>query len=56
MGAKLSADEIRRWIVTPVEMTATTKAKRKPVMKEYPNLTKEDVDALVAYMASLKSK
>ena len=56
VGAKLSADEIRRWIVTPVEMTATTKAKRKPVMKEYPNLPKEEVDALVAYMASLKSK
>jgi hypothetical protein len=27
---------------------------RKPLMKSYPGLSKEDLDALVAYMASLK--
>lgn len=56
VGAKLSTDEIRKWIVAPAEMTATTKAKRKPVMREYPNLPKEEVDDLVAYMVSLKTK
>jgi hypothetical protein len=35
-------------------MTAKTKAERKPVMKSYPKLEKGDVDALVAYMQSLK--
>lgn len=54
VGAKLKADEIRAWIVTPVEMTKKTNAERKPPMRAYPNLSKEDVDALVAYMASLK--
>ena len=54
VGSKLSADEIRQWIVNPAEMTKKTKAERKPPMRAYPNLPKEDLDALVAYMASLK--
>ena len=35
-------------------MAAKTKAERKPPMKAYPNLAKDDLDALVAYLASLK--
>ena len=31
-----------------------TKAPRKPEMKAYPTLPKADLDALVAYMLSLK--
>lgn len=54
IGAKLSADEIHQWIVSAPEMAAKTKATRKPPMKAYANLSKEDVDALVAYMQSLK--
>ena len=54
VGAKLSADEIRQWIVNAPEMAKKAKATRKPPMKSYPNLPKEDVDALVAYMQSLK--
>jgi cytochrome c1 len=54
VGSKLTADEIRAWIVTPAEMTKKTKAERKPPMRAYPKLEKEDLDALVAYMASLK--
>ena len=53
VGAKLKADEIRQWIVAAPEMTAKTKAERKPVMKAY-TLPKEDLDALVVYLASLK--
>jgi mono/diheme cytochrome c family protein len=56
VGSRLSADEIRMWIVNPVEMTKKTNAERKPPMRAYPNLPKEDVDALVAYMLSLKKK
>ena len=56
VGSNLSADEIRQWIVNPAEMTKKTKAERKPPMRAYPNLPKEDLDALVAYMASLKKK
>lgn len=54
VGSKLTADEIRQWIVNPAEMTAKTKATRKPVMRAYPNLPKEDVDALVAFLSSKK--
>lgn len=53
VGGRLKADDIRQWIVAAPEMTAKTKSARKPVMKAY-NLPKEDLDALVAYLASLK--
>ncbi|HET9361291.1 MAG TPA: cytochrome c [Vicinamibacterales bacterium] len=55
VGSKLSADDIRRWIVDATAMAAKAKAERKPPMKSY-MLSKEDLDALVAYMASLKKK
>lgn len=55
VGSKLKADEIREWIVDPVGMTAKAKAPRKPPMPaKYKTLPKEDLDALVAYLASLK--
>ena len=47
-------DVIRQWITNPKEMTAKTKAERKPPMKAYPNLPAADVDALVAYLQTLK--
>jgi len=53
VGAKLTPDEIRQWIVDAKAMTAKTKAPRKPEMRTY-TLPKEEVDALVAYMSSLK--
>ena len=55
VGAKLSADEIRQWIVNPTEMTAKTKSTKKPPMpNKYGKLPAEELNALVAYMASLK--
>jgi len=55
VGTKLTADEIREWIVDPVAMTAKAKAARKPVMPaKYKALPKEDLDALVTYLSSLK--
>jgi mono/diheme cytochrome c family protein len=56
VGAKLKADDIRKWITTPAEMAAAAKAERKPAMKAYPNLPKDDLDALVGYLTSLKAK
>lgn len=55
VGARLKADEIRQWIVSAPEMTAKAKSERKPAMKSY-TLSKEDLDALVAYITSLKKK
>lgn len=54
VGSKLTADQIRQWIVDAPAMTAKVKAERKPVMKAYTGLSKEDLDGLVAYLASLK--
>ena len=55
VGSKLSAEDIRAWIVDPVGMTKKTNAPRKPPMTaKYKSLPKEDLDALVAYMVSLK--
>ena len=56
IGSKLKADELRQWIVTPKEMTEKTKADRKPVMRAVANLPKEDLDALVAYLLTLKKR
>jgi mono/diheme cytochrome c family protein len=53
VAAKLKADEIREWIVDAKGMTAKTNASRKPLMKAYA-LPKDDVDALVAYLSTLK--
>jgi mono/diheme cytochrome c family protein len=56
VGSKLTADEIREWIVSAPEMSAKHKTTRKPVMKAYPAIAKDDLDALVAYLHSLKKK
>lgn len=56
VGSRLTPEEIRAWIVIPGEMTKKTKAGRKPAMRAYPDLSKEDLDAVVAYMVSLKKK
>jgi len=53
VASKLSADEIRAWITDAKAMIAKTKPTRKPEMKAF-TLPKEDVDALVAYLVTLK--
>jgi mono/diheme cytochrome c family protein len=53
VASKLSAAEIREWITDAKGMTVKMKTTRKPEMKAY-SLPKEDVDALVAYVGSLK--
>lgn len=53
VGGKLKADEIRAWITDAKAQTAKAGATRKPDMKQY-SLPKDDVDALVAYLSSLK--
>ena len=55
-GSKLTADEIREWLIHPTEMSAKAKSTRKPPMKSYDKLPKDDIDALVAYLQSLKKK
>jgi len=55
VGAKLSAEDIKQWIVNPTEMTAKTKSTKKPpIPNKYGSLPAADIDALVAYLHSLK--
>jgi mono/diheme cytochrome c family protein len=55
VGGKLSADEIRHWIVDPTDAAAKAKSTKKPPMPaKYKTLPAADLDALVAYMQSLK--
>ena len=55
VGTKLTAADIKAWIVTPVEAAAKAKSTKKPPMPaKYGKLPAADIDALVAYMQSLK--
>ena len=55
VGAKLSADDIKQWIVDPAAAAAKAKSTKKPPMPaKYKSLPAADIDALVAYMQSLK--
>ena len=55
VGKKLSAADIRASIVTPKDMEKKTSSTKKPPMPDrYAKLPAADLDALVAYMVSLK--
>src|SRR3954467_6462426 len=55
VGAKLSAADTKKWITNPTDMMAQTKSTTKPPMpNKYASLPAGDIDALVAYMQSLK--
>jgi len=54
VAGKLSESDLRSWITNAPDMAAKAKAERKPPMKAYSTLTKDEVDALVAYMQTLK--
>ena len=55
VGTKLSADEIRLWITHPKEAAAKANSTKKPPMPaKYDKLPPADIDALVAFMQSLK--
>ena len=54
VGKKLKAEELHQWLVDAPGMAAKAKAERKPAMKAYASLSKDDLDALVAYLQSLK--
>jgi len=53
VGSKLSAADMRAWMVDAEGMTAKTKSTRKPFMKSY-KLPPADLEALLDYMMSLK--
>jgi mono/diheme cytochrome c family protein len=56
VGSKLTAADIKAWLTDPAAMAAKTKAERKPAMKLVKPLSAEDIDALTAYLQTLKKK
>jgi cytochrome c553 len=60
IGSKLSPAEIRGWITDPAGSAAKAKADRKPPMSamqaKFKDLSKQDLDDLVAYLAAQKKK
>jgi mono/diheme cytochrome c family protein len=54
VGAKLSAADIKEWLVNPDAMHAKKGDKPLMKMKSFKTLPPEDLDALVAYVGSLK--
>lgn len=55
VGSRLTADEIKQWLVDPDTMTA--KLPKKPAVRmKKQTLTDEELDGLVAYLSSLKKK
>ena len=57
VGTKLTEADIRLWMTDPKAATAKFKpARTSPPMKAFTSLPKEDMDAVVAYMLSLKKK
>ena len=53
VGIKLTAEEIRLWIVDPVDMAKKTEPPRKTVMKAA-KLPADDLAALVAFLVAKK--
>jgi mono/diheme cytochrome c family protein len=55
IGKKLSAADTKEWIVNPDAAAKKANSTKKPAMpKTYAKLPAADVDALVAYLQSLK--
>jgi mono/diheme cytochrome c family protein len=55
VGARLVPADLRKWLVEPKVMATKAKAERKPVMPSFETLKKDELDALVAYLATLKT-
>jgi mono/diheme cytochrome c family protein len=54
IGTKLTEAQIREWLVNPVAAAKKANSTAKPPMKSYEKLPSAELDALVAYMLSLK--
>jgi mono/diheme cytochrome c family protein len=54
VAKKFNAADLKMWITQPAEMSKKHEATRKPPMKSFASLPPADVDALVAYLQTLK--
>ena len=56
VGSKHDAETLRMWLTKPQEMAKKAGATRKPPMRSFEKVPKEDLDALIAYLSTLKKK
>jgi cytochrome c2 len=56
VGSKNDAATLKQWLTDPKGMAAKAAATRKPPMKSFGTLPAADLDALVAYLSSLKKQ
>jgi mono/diheme cytochrome c family protein len=54
VGTRWKVEELKSWLRSPAEMAKKHGKTRKPAMLPYPELEDDELDALVAYLASLK--
>jgi len=54
VGSKDSAEVMKMWLTDPKAMVAKTGSTRKPPMRSFASLPAADIDALVAYLSTLK--
>jgi mono/diheme cytochrome c family protein len=54
VASRLSAADLKLWLTDPAAMAKKHNATRKPPMKSFASLPAADVDALVAYLQTLK--
>ena len=54
VGSKHAPDVLKMWLTQPKEMAQKANSTRKPPMKSFATLKAADIDALVAYLSSLK--
>lgn len=56
VGSKQSKETLRSWLTNPKEMAQKTGSTRKPPMKSFATLPPADLDAIVAYLSTLRKK
>lgn len=54
VGSRWKPEELKLWLTKPAEMAKKHDKTRKPPMVPFPELEGEELDAVVAYLASLK--
>ena len=56
VGTKHTPDVLKKWLTNPKEMAQKAGSTRKPPMKSFATLPPPDIDALVAYLSTLKKQ
>jgi mono/diheme cytochrome c family protein len=54
VGSKHAPDVLKMWLTSPKEMAQKASSTRKPPMQSFAKLPAADIEALVAYLSTLK--